>query len=242
MNQNKEKINLTDHLTELRSRLIKCFFAISAGFVGSYFFKEKIFFFLIKPLRQALEENGQLIFTSLPEAFFTYIKTALFSGIIISLPFVLYQFWLFVSPGLYSKEKKAVIILTILSIVFFSAGASFAYFIVFPYGFNFLLGFANENIKALPSMKEYFSFAAKLLFAFGLSFQLPLVLSGLSKMGIVSPKFLKKQRKYAILIFFVFAAIITPPDVVTQIMMAVPMILLYELGILGAIVFAKKKD
>jgi sec-independent protein translocase protein TatC len=240
MNQNKDKINLTDHLTELRSRLIKCFFVITAGFGLCYFFKEKIFFFLIKPLRNALEENGQLIFTSLPEAFFTYLKTALLSGIIITLPFIIYQFWLFVSPGLYSREKKAVAVLTFLSVLFFAAGASFAYFLVFPYGFNFLLGFADENIKALPSMKEYFSFASKLLFAFGLAFELPLVLSGLSKMGIVSPDFLKKQRKYAVLIFFIFAALITPPDVVTQIMMAVPMVLLYELGILGAVLFGRK--
>lgn len=242
MSQNKEKINLTEHLEELRSRLIKCFFIIFSGFLICYFFKEKIFFFLIKPLRNALGENGQLIFTSLPEAFFTYLKTALFSGIIITLPFLIYQFWLFVSPGLYSKEKKAVIILTFFSVIFFAVGGAFAYFLVFPYGFSFLLGFANENIKALPSMKEYFSFASKLLFAFGLAFELPLVLSGLAKMGIVSSDFLKKQRKYAILIFFIFAAIITPPDIVTQIMMAVPMVLLYELGILGAVFFGKKKS
>ncbi|MCB9481349.1 MAG: twin-arginine translocase subunit TatC [Desulfobacteraceae bacterium] len=242
MNQNKEKINLTEHLTELRSRLIKCFIIISAGFGICYFFKEKLFFFLIKPLRNTLGESGQLIFTSLPEAFFTYLKTALLAGIIITFPFLIYQFWLFVSPGLYSKEKKAVIILTILSVIFFTAGSAFAYFLVFPYGFSFLLGFANENIRALPSMKEYFSFASKLLFAFGLAFELPLILSGLAKMGLVSVPFLKKQRKYAVLIFFVFAALITPPDVVTQIMMAVPMVLLYELGILGAVLFSKKKE
>jgi sec-independent protein translocase protein TatC len=240
MNQNKEKINITEHLTELRSRLIKSFYAISAGFLACYFFKEKIFFILIEPLRKALGKNGQLIFTSVPEAFFTYLKTALLSGILLTLPFVVCQFWLFVSPGLYSKEKKAVIILTILSVIFFGAGACFAYFLVFPYGFDFLLGFANENIKALPSMKEYFSFASKLLFAFGLAFELPLILSGLARLGIVSSGFLKKQRKYAILIFFVFSAVITPPDVVTQIMMAVPMMLLYELGILGSVLFARK--
>ncbi|PID77880.1 MAG: twin-arginine translocase subunit TatC [Deltaproteobacteria bacterium] len=235
--QKTEKINISEHLAELRTRLIKCSIAVLSGFILCYIFKEKIFYILVKPLTKALGENNTIIFTGIPEAFFTYIKTALLSGIIVVLPFIFYQFWKFIAPGLYTKEQKTIIILTFLSIIFFSAGASFGYFFVFPYGFKFLLAFANENIRALPSMKEYFTFASKLLFAFGMAFELPLLLTGLAKMGIASSSFFKKNRKYAILIFFTFAAIITPPDVVTQIMMAVPLIILYELSIIGAKIF-----
>lgn len=242
MSNDSEKINLTEHLTELRTRLIRCIIAILLGFGACYFFKEKIFFILIKPLQQSLGDSNAVIFTGIPEAFFTYIKTALLSGLIITLPFVFYQFWIFIAPGLYEGEKKAVIVLTILSVIFFAIGSSFGYFLVFPYGFKFLLGFANENIKALPSMKEYFTFASKLLFAFGFAFELPLILTGLAKMGIVTTSFLKKNRKYAVLIFFTVAAIITPPDVVTQIMMALPMIILYEISIIGAKFFGKKQE
>ena len=238
----QEKINLTEHLSELRGRLIKCFLAVLIGFIASYAFKEKLFFILIKPLQESLGDNSNIIFTGIPEAFFTYLKVAILAGIIITIPYIFLQFWLFASPGLYSGEKKAVAVLTVLSVIFFSIGACFGYFFVFPFGFKFLLGFANESIQALPSMKEYFTFASKLLFAFGLSFELPLVLTGLAKMGIVSTGFLKKNRKYAIIIFFTFAAIITPPDVVTQIMMALPMIFLYEISIIGAAVFGRKKN
>lgn len=237
-----EKINITEHLGELRTRLIRCFIAVLIGFIASYAFKEKLFFILIDPLQKSLGDNSQIIFTALPEAFFTYLKVALLSGLLIALPFIFLEFWLFASPGLYSNEKKAVGVLTILSILFFGVGASFGYFFVFPYGFKFLLGFSNESIKALPSMKEYFTFAAKLLLAFGLAFELPLILTGLARMGVVTTSFLKSNRKYAILIFFTFAALITPPDVVTQVMMALPLVLLYEISIIGALIFGKKKQ
>jgi sec-independent protein translocase protein TatC len=241
MSDVKEKIDITEHLTELRSRLIKSFCAVLIGFAICYFFKEKLFFILTEPLRESLDKNGSIIFTGIPEAFFTYLKTALLTGVIITMPYTFFQFWAFISPGLYSKERKITAVLTVLSVIFFACGALFGYFFVFPYGFDFLLGFADEDIQALPSMKEYFSFASKLLFAFGLSFELPLILTGLAKMGVVTSEFLKKKRKYAILIFFCFAAFITPPDVITQTMMALPMLLLYEVSIIGAKIFGKKK-
>jgi sec-independent protein translocase protein TatC len=147
---------------------------------------------------------------------------------------------MFVSPGLYREEKKYILPIIILSLIFFIAGASFGYFIVFPYGFQFFLGFTTETIQAMPSMKEYLSFASKMLLAFGFVFELPLVLTFLSRMGLVTPAFLKKNRKYALLLFFVVAAILTPPDVVSQIMMAMPLIVLYEVGIIGASIFARK--
>jgi sec-independent protein translocase protein TatC len=148
---------------------------------------------------------------------------------------------MFVAPGLYDREKKLMLPIVFLSSIFFIGGALFGYFIVFPWGFKFFLGFATETIRPMPSMKEYLGFSAKLLLAFGLVFELPLVLTFLARLGIVSVDFLKKNRKYALLLFFVGAALLTPPDVVTQVMMAMPLMVLYEISILGARMFGKKK-
>ena len=242
MNDQEEKSPFTEHLGELRDRLIHSFIAVGVGFIAAYFFKEQLFDILTAPLVTAMAESGnaKLIFTGLPEAFFTYLKVALMAGIILATPVLFYEFWMFVSPGLYRDEKKYILPIILLSLIFFTAGASFGYFIVFPYGFQFFLGFTTETIQAMPSMKEYLSFASKMLLAFGFVFELPLVLTFLSRMGLVTPAFLKKNRKYALLLFFVGAAVITPPDVVTQIMMAMPLIILYEVGILGATVFSRK--
>jgi len=182
-----------------------------------------------------------LIFTGLPEAFFTYLKVALLSGFMLATPVLLYEFWMFVAPGLNRKERQILIPIVLLSSLFFIGGALFGYFVVFPWGFKFFLGFATDTIRPLPSMKEYLSFSSKLLIAFGLSFELPIVLTFMARIGLVTVPFLKKNRKYALLLFFVGAAILTPPDVVTQVMMAVPLMALYELSILGARVFGKKK-
>lgn len=241
MSDQEEKSPFTEHLGELRDRLIRSFIAVGVGFVVAYFFKEQLFEILTAPLVTAMATSGnaKLIFTGLPEAFFTYLKVALLAGIVLATPVLFYEFWMFVSPGLYRDEKKYILPIIILSLIFFIAGSSFGYFIVFPYGFQFFLGFTTETIQAMPSMKEYLSFASKMLLAFGFVFELPLVLTFLSRMGLVTPAFLKKNRKYALLLFFVGAAIITPPDVVTQIMMAMPLILLYEIGILGARIFGK---
>jgi len=236
-----EKIPFTGHLEELRKRLVACFIAIGIGFVISYCFKEKLFDILSNPLISVMGTDDKMIFTGLPEAFFTYLKVALLSGFMLAAPVVLYQFWMFVAPGLYQKERRLLIPIVFLSSVFFVGGALFGYFIVFPFGFKFFLGFASETILALPSMKEYLSFSAKLLLAFGLVFELPLVITFLAKLGIVSVDFLKKNRKYALILFFAGSAILTPPDVVTQIMMALPLMVLYEISILGARVFGKKK-
>lgn len=236
-----EKIPFTAHLEELRQRLIRCFIAIGICFAVSYLFKEKLFDLLTLPLISAMQPDSKLIFTGLPEAFFTYLKAALLSGIFLASPVILYQFWMFVVPGLYRTERKLLAPIILLSSIFFICGALFGYFIVFPLGFQFFLGFANENIQALPSMREYLSFASKLLIAFGLAFELPIVITFLAKLGIVTVGFLRKNRKYALLLFFVAAAILTPPDVVSQIMMAFPLMALYEISILGAVIFGKKK-
>jgi sec-independent protein translocase protein TatC len=148
---------------------------------------------------------------------------------------------MFVAPGLYKNERRMMMPIVLLSSFFFIGGALFGYFVVFPWGFQFFMGFATETIRPLPSMKEYFGFSAKLLLAFGLVFELPLVLTFMAKLGLVSVDFLKKNRKYALLLFFAGAAILTPPDVITQILMALPLMVLYEVSIIGAKLFGKKK-
>lgn len=235
-----KKIPFSGHLEELRRRLIVCFIAVGTGFVLSYGFKEKLFQILTRPLIGVMKTGDKLIFTGLPEAFFTYLKVAFLSGIILATPIIFYEFWMFVAPGLYDKEKRLMLPIVFLSTLFFLGGSFFGYFIVFPYGFKFFLGFASEIIRPLPSMREYLSFASKLLLAFGVVFELPLIITFLAKLGIVSVSFLKKNRKYAVLLFFVGAAILTPPDVVTQIMMALPLMVLYEISIVGARIFGKK--
>ncbi|MBF0259389.1 MAG: twin-arginine translocase subunit TatC [Desulfamplus sp.] len=237
-----DKLPFTEHLSELRDRLVRCFIAIGVGFVAAYSFKEKLFDILNAPLVKAMGGNTKMIFTGLPEAFFTYLKLALLIGIMLATPVLFYEFWMFVSPGLYRTEKKILIPAVLLSIIFFIIGSSFGYFIVFPYGFQFFLGFSSETIQAMPSMKEYLSFSSQMLLAFGFVFELPLVLTLMGRMGLVSVEFLKRNRKYAILIIFIVAAIVTPPDVISQVMMAVPLMFLYELSILGVKLLGKKKD
>ena len=236
-----DKLPFTAHLEELRKRLIASFVAVGIGFVVSYGFKEKLFSILVHPLKKVMDPGETLIYTGLPEAFFTYLKVSLLSGIMLATPVLLYQFWMFVAPGLYKKERRILIPIVLLSSLFFIGGSLFGYFIVFPWGFKFFLGFATDTIRPLPSMKEYLAFSAKLLLAFGLVFELPLVITFLARLGLVSVPFLKKNRKYAILLFFAGSAMLTPPDVVTQVMMALPLMLLYEISIIGARIFGREK-
>jgi sec-independent protein translocase protein TatC len=235
-----DKIPFTAHLEELRRRLITCAIAVGVGFVVSYGFRKQLFDILMAPLTAAMRSGDTLIYTNLPEAFFTFLKVSLIAGLMVASPVIIYQFWMFVAPGLYDREKKLLVPIIFLSSFFFVAGSLFGYFIVFPWGFKFFLSFATETIRPMPSMKEYLSFSSKLLLAFGLIFELPLVLTFMARLGLVTVSFLKKNRKYAVLLFFVGAAILTPPDVVTQIMMALPLMLLYEISILGAKLFGKK--
>jgi len=230
------------HLEELRRRLVACAIAVGVGFVVSYVFSERLFQVLIMPLKAVMPEGERLIFTNLPEMFFTYMKVAFLSGVLLMAPFIFYQLWMFVAPGLYQREKKYVIPFVVASTILFVGGSLFGYFVVFPFGFRFFIGFSNEYVKALPSVREYFSFAIKLLFAFGIIFELPVVIFFLTKMGMVTPEALRRQRKYAILLAFVVGAILTPPDVITQFMMAIPLMALYEIGILVSVMARKKKE
>jgi len=236
----EEKKSFSDHLEDLRHCLIVSAIAIAVGFVACYFFKEKLFEILMRPLVASLPPKSTLIFTSLPEAFFTYLKVSLLGGIFLATPVVLYQLWAFVSPGLYKNEKRYVIPFVLFSSIFFVGGALFGYFVVFPFGFEFFLGFATEYIRPMPTIKEYFGFAAKLLFAFGVIFELPLFVLFLARIGLVNAKMMRKYRKYAILMVFVASAILTPPDVMTQLMMAGPLLILYEISVWVAGAFGRK--
>jgi sec-independent protein translocase protein TatC len=237
-----EKQPFLSHLEELRKRLVVCAIGVGAGFVIAYIFSERLFQVLVAPLKAVMPEGDQLIFTNLPEMFFAYIKVAFIAGILAAAPLIFYELWMFIAPGLYQKEKKMAIPFVISSTILFVGGALFGYFVVFPFGFKFFIGFSNDYVKALPSVKQYFSFSMKLLFAFGAVFELPVIIFFLSKMGIVTPQLLRRKRKYAILLTFVLAAILTPPDVITQCMMAGPLIVLYEIGIIVSRIAQKKKE
>ena len=240
---NESKQPLTAHLQELRKRLILSFIAIGIGFIICYAFADTLFDILAKPLMKILPAEGSLIFTSVAEAFFTYMKIGFIAGIILASPFVLYQIWAFVAPGLYRHEKKYVIPFVLGGSLFFALGVLFGYFVAIPVGFRFLLGYATDFIKPMPSMKEYLTFSIKFLLAFGLVFEFPVVLVLLARIGIVDSKMLAKQRRYAILLVFVLAAVVTPsPDLLTQVLTAIPLIGLYELSILLSKIFGKKRQ
>lgn len=237
----QEKMPFSSHLQELRKRLIVCFIAVGIGFVISYFFSKEIFELLSKPLLKVMPEGQKMVFIALPEAFLTYLKIALVSGIILSSPMIFYQIWMFITPGLHQTEQRYVLPFVVFSTLFFVGGTLFGYLVVFPLGFKFFMGFTSDYIRPLPSIREYLSFSLKLLIAFGVVFQLPLFSFFLSRLGIVDAKMLRSKQKYAILLIFVVAAVFTPPDVATQLMMAGPLIVLYEIGIWVAKVFGKKK-
>jgi len=236
------KMPFTEHLAELRKRLIICFVGIGVGFAIAYSFKEALFVLLMQPLKGAMGPDQKLIYTGLPEAFFVYIEVSFFGAILLAAPLIFFEMWLFVAPGLYKNERRFLVPLLVLSCFFFAGGVLFGYSIVFPYAFKYLLGFESDLVQALPSMREYLSLATTLLIAFGFIFQLPLIVTMLARVGIVTPRFLSKNRKYAFLLSFVVAAIITPtPDVVNQILMAGPLVILYEVSIVGAKIFGKKR-
>ena len=238
-----EKQPFLAHLEELRKRLVVCAIAIGVGFAISYGFSKQIFSLLILPLARVLPSDSRLIFTSLPEMFITYIKVSLVAGIVLAIPIIFYQLWMFLAPALYQKEKKYIIPFVTFSSILFLVGSMFGYFVVFPYGFKFFIGFATDQVQALPSVKQYFTFAIRLLLAFGIVFEMPLVVLFLTKIGIVTPDAMKKFRKFAILCAFILSAILTPPDVATQIMMALPLLILYEFSIIiSQAVYRKKRE
>jgi len=234
-------MSLMDHLNEMRFRLVRCAIAVGLGFLACWGGVEYLFDVLVAPLLAALPEGSHAQYLSLPEAFFTRMYIAFVAGVFAVSPYIFYQIWAFIAPGLYDEEKRYVIPIAVLSALFFIGGGAFCYFIVFPYAFNFFVSFATAEIVVMPKISDYLGFVLKLLMAFGLIFEMPLFALFLSHMGIISAASMRRVRRYAILVIFIVAAILTPPDVVSQLLMAGPMLILYEFSILVAAAFGRKK-
>ncbi len=234
-------MSLRDHLVELRKRITRAFLWMVVGFIACYPVAEEIFKLLFAPLTRVLPNAGRLIYTSPPEAFFTYMKVAFVAGIFLASPMIFYQIWAFIAPGLYKEEKAHVVPVAIFSALFFICGGAFCYFVAFPFAFEFFMSYSTDLIVAMPALSETLSFVLQLLLAFGLIFELPLFVFFLARLGIVTAAMMRKFRRYSILANVIIAAILTPPDVMSQMLMAGPLILLYEFSILIAAVFGKKK-
>jgi sec-independent protein translocase protein TatC len=232
---------LLAHLLELRRRLIYALLAIVAGFIVSYFFAPQIYEFLVRPLAQVTAgENRRLIYTGLTEAFITYVKLALWFGCFLAFPVIAVQIWAFAAPGLYKNERSAFLPFLIATPIFFLMGAAVAYYLVFPMAWAFFLSFEMPGgngslpIQLEARVSEYLSLSMTVIFAFGIAFELPVILVLLTRVGLLSSAKLAKFRRYAIVLIFVAAAIMTPPDVFSQLSLAIPLMVLYELSILGA--------
>ena len=238
----EEKMPFTSHLEELRTRIIRIMIAAAIGFGGCWYFKEWLFQIITRPLYQVLPPNSFMIYTSLPEAFFNYMKISFYGSLFLTSPYILYQLWKFISPGLYKSEKKYMIPFVISSTILFICGILFGYYLALPPAFSFFVEFSSDFLKPMFSLREYLSLSLKLLLAFGVSFELPVVIFFLARIGVVSSKMLSRNRRYAILIIFIAAAILTPsPDALTQIIMAIPLMGLYEIGIIVAKLAEKKR-
>lgn len=242
---------LIAHVLELRRRLIRIFLALIICSIGSYFFADHIFQILVKPLSQLLKSQGlerRLIYTGLTEAFLTYLKIAFFSGFFLSFPYMANQVWLFIAPGLYDRERRFVRFILLATPTLFLIGSAFAYFIVFPAAYTFFLSFevpgsnGTMPIQLEPRVGEYLAFVMRLIIAFGLSFQLPVVLMLLASTGLVTTKKLLRHWRIAVVAIFAIAAIITPPDLFSMIGLAFPLLILYGLSILMVRLFERRSS
>ena len=244
-----KETNFISHLTELRQRLINSLIFLAVLFIICYFFSDHIYGFLVDPYAEAVKDDGverRLIFTALQETFLTYLKVSFFAAFFATSPFILIQIWKFIAPGLYKHEKKAIMPYLVLTPILFLLGGMLVYYLIMPLAIKFFLSFESVGLNtSLPiqleaKVNEYLSLVMKLIFAFGLSFQLPIVLSLLARIGFIDAKFLKERRKYVVVIIFGAAALLTPPDPITQIGLAIPLLLLYELSILSVNIIETK--
>ena len=242
---------LLDHLMELRTRLLWSVVAFGIAFAVCYYFSSQIYGFLAKPLADILQQQGggerRMIFTALYEAFFTYLKVAFFGAVFFSFPVWATQLWLFVAPGLYRSEKRAITPFLVASPFLFVAGAALAYYFIFPLAWRFFITFETPPgqgslpIQLEAKVSEYLSLVMQMILAFGIAFQMPVLLTLLCRVGILQVETLKKGRRYAVVGMFVVAAVLTPPDVISQVGLAVPLLALYEVSILAAVWMAPKK-
>ena len=250
MNEEKNKqSSFVEHLTELRSRLVKSVIYLFIFFIVCYFFSENIYNFLLSPYAEAVrddDQNRRLIFTALQETFLTYLKVSFFAAFFVTSPFILIQIWKFIAPGLYDHEKSALLPYLVATPILFFLGGALVYYLVMPLAIKFFLSFESTGLSTnLPiqleaKVNEYLSLVMKLIFAFGLSFQLPVVLSLLARVGVIDSEYLKRRRKYVVVIIFATAALLTPPDPITQIGLAIPLLILYELSIFSVSLIEKK--
>ena len=240
MSKTDKETGFISHLTELRSRLIYSLSFFFIFFIFCYFFAEYLYGFLVEPYAKAVKDDGterRLIFTALQETFLTYLKISFFTAFFITCPYILMQIWKFIAPGLYKHEKIAILPYLVLTPILFLLGGMLVYYLIMPLAIKFFLSFESSGLSTnLPiqleaKVNEYLSLVMKLIFAFGISFQLPVVLSLLARVGLVDSDFLKKRRKYVVVIIFAAAALLTPPDPITQIGLAIPLLILYELSI-----------
>ena len=240
-NSSNEGMSIASHLVELKSRLVRIIAAIGIGFLACYAFKEELFKIITKPLTDVLPKNSFMIYTGMPEAFFIYMKISFYASLFLTAPVTLYQIWKFISPGLYPHEKKYVLPFIFASSILFMGGVLFGYFIALPPAFSFFVSFSSDFFKPMFTLREYLSLSLTFLLGFGISFELPVFIFFMAKLGIVNAKMLSKYRRYAILVIFMVAAILTPsPDAITQTLMALPLMFLYEVGIIAA-KFARKE-
>ncbi len=250
MNNDDKESGFISHLTELRKRLINSFIFLLFFFIFCYFFAEHLYGFLVEPFATAVKDDGierRLIFTALQETFLTYLKVSFFTAFFVTCPFILMQIWRFIAPGLYKHEKNAILPYLVLTPVLFFLGGMLVYYLIMPLAIKFFLSFESTGLStSLPiqleaKVNEYLSLVMKLIFAFGISFQLPVVLSLLARVGVVNTEFLKRRRKYVVVLIFTAAALLTPPDPITQIGLAIPLLILYELSIFSVKFIENKK-
>lgn len=238
--QQSEGMTLTDHLAELRSRLIKSAYAITIGMIICYNYSEQIFDILRKPIAPYLPTGG-LVFTSPADKFIAHLKLSGYAGLILTCPIWLYQIWRFVAPGLYEKERRYSIAFIVSGSFLFITGVLFAYYLVFPVAFEFLMGFGGTVDKPMITIEQYMSFVITTSLMFGVAFELPLIMVILGAFGILSSKFLREKRRYAIVVLAIICAILTPPDLLSMMLMLVPMLFLFEIGIFFIARIEKKR-